>query len=56
LPKVLSSFLLSPHRGERIRVRGDKEKTFGTEYKSCLPETGQTDNWYSNNLARLKED
>ena len=37
-------------------MRGDKEETFGGAYKSCLPKTGQTDNWYSNNPARLKED
>jgi len=31
LPKVLSSYPLSPQRGERVRVRGE-EKTFGNKY------------------------
>jgi hypothetical protein len=35
LPKVLSSYPLSPQRGERVRVRGG-EKTFGNEYIRVL--------------------
>jgi len=35
LPKVLSSYPLSPQRGERVRVRGE-EKTFGNEYSIGL--------------------
>jgi hypothetical protein len=40
LPKVLSFSPLSPQRGERVRVRGGKEKTFGNKYKSPFAKGG----------------
>jgi len=35
LPKVLSSYPLSPQRGERVRVRGGKKKLLATSI-ACL--------------------
>jgi hypothetical protein len=30
VPKVLSSYLLSPQQGERVRVRGEKKELLAT--------------------------
>jgi hypothetical protein len=37
LPKVPSSYPLSPQRGEKVRVRGDKKKLIHSQAEACHP-------------------
>jgi hypothetical protein len=38
LPKVSSSYPLSPQRGERVRVRGDKKRLLATSICGTEPD------------------
>jgi hypothetical protein len=39
LPKVLSFYPLSPQRGERVRVRGDRKKLLATSINLPNPKS-----------------
>jgi uncharacterized C2H2 Zn-finger protein len=53
LPKVLSSYPLSPQRGERVRVREGAEKTFGNQYKPPADQIKKNNKKYSNHFNKL---
>jgi hypothetical protein len=52
LPKVLSSYPLSPQRGERVRVRGDKKKLLASSIDRQPVRICKPREWYLQNLPK----